>query len=449
MTNKIIDKAIIKSFYDSQNSESLLEWINHKNNALNATLVKCALTDQNNWFIDDDFFLRNRDHSFFQVKGIKGTLENRFIEQPIIIQNEVGYLGFICKIIDETFKILIQAKIEPGNINKVQLSPTIQATESNFMQKHGGKIPPYFHFFEKGSVQHIIFDGKQPEQCSRFFNKFNRNIIFLTNEEIQVLPRFRWVTIGEIKKLLITAPNVVNMDTRTVLSCLPLDDIMGVFDAKNDESKEMEKVILNHRRNDNSSHTFCGLCELASWKNDNYSIKSLDENFPFSIQYFEISIDDREVKRWTQPLAVANGQALFSTLACFIDGELMLMVSIISEIGAEKYSLFGPLIQRESNELNLPPKNANEELFFSKLSSKSNVAFDILQSEEGGRFYHEQNRNVLILVSPDEINRSVKNTYLISYKCIRKLIYKGYVNIQMRSLISMIGEDLWTKKSAL
>lgn len=41
----------------------------------------------------------------------------------------------------------MQAKIEPGNVNRIQISPTIQATKSNFMQTHGGKAPAYLEYF--------------------------------------------------------------------------------------------------------------------------------------------------------------------------------------------------------------------------------------------------------------------------------------------------------------
>ena len=49
--------------------------------------------------------------------------------------------GIICKKINGKLNLLMQAKIEPGNVNCVQISPTIQATKSNFTQVHGGKLP--------------------------------------------------------------------------------------------------------------------------------------------------------------------------------------------------------------------------------------------------------------------------------------------------------------------
>ena len=55
----------------------------------------------------------------------------------------------------------MQAKIEPGNINKIQLSPTIQATKSNFTQKHGGRKPNYLEYFLNAVDHEIIVDQIQ------------------------------------------------------------------------------------------------------------------------------------------------------------------------------------------------------------------------------------------------------------------------------------------------
>ena len=66
---------------------------------------------------------------------------------------------------------LVQLKVEPGNINYIQLSPTIQATRSNFLAAHGGKSVPfleYFRYGNKGEKSKILVDQLQSEQGSRF-----------------------------------------------------------------------------------------------------------------------------------------------------------------------------------------------------------------------------------------------------------------------------------------
>ena len=69
---------------------------------------------------------------------------------------------------------------------------------------------------------HIIVDQIQSEQSSRFYKKRNRNILVELGEdvEVEVLPSHKWMTLGQIKELM-KIDNLVNMDTRTVLSCIP------------------------------------------------------------------------------------------------------------------------------------------------------------------------------------------------------------------------------------
>lgn len=440
--------AIEKSFSETSQKGclELRKWVEEKNKALKSELKKISLQDQDFWFLDGSGIIKNRNHSFFTIEGIKGKVDKKIVEQPIIIQNEVGYLGFITKIIDGKLLFLMQAKIEPGNVNKVQLSPTIQATESNFKQKHGGKEPPYLSYFKNVNNYTVIYDGIQPEQCSRFYKKYNRNVVILVEDEVEILPRYKWASLNEIKELLISVPNLVNMDTRTVISCLPLDEIVPSLTTAEDESESLESKIDKYREANSSERNFCSLSELKGWKIDSNGI-TCTKPYPFSVNYYSISIEDREVTKWTQPLVVANGEALFGTFICFVDNELNFLIRIKEEIGANNCALFGPYIQKESIELNRICDSKNEILFFKLLNEKKNIAVDIVQSEEGGRFYHEQNRNVLILVDKKDLDLKEKHCFLVNYKTLRMLIndYKD-VNIQMRSLLSMIGETLWKIK---
>ena len=79
----------------------------------------------------------------------------------------------------------MQAKIEPGNLNYVQLSPTIQATKSNYTQVHKGKESLYLEYF-RDRTNLVLIDQLQSEQGGRFFKKRNRNILIL-NSNIDVI----------------------------------------------------------------------------------------------------------------------------------------------------------------------------------------------------------------------------------------------------------------------
>ena len=43
-----------------------------------------------------------------------------------------------------------------------------------------------------------------------------------------------------------------------------------------------------------------------------------------------------------------------------------------------------------------------EEFFFTKLEQQQGIKKNVLLSEEGGRFYHEQNQNVIIEIEKEE-----------------------------------------------
>lgn len=205
-------------------TSDLLDWVKNLNESTHVKIKECSIYDSDFWFYDDyNGEILNRKRSFFSITGMRHFEDGEFIgEQPIIIQSEIGYLGIICKKFDGVLHFLMQAKIEPGNINCVQISPTLQATKSNFTRAHGGKFPAYLDYFENSAKYYVIYDQIQSEQSSRFFRKRNRNMImYLTeDQEIEAGTNFKWMTLGQIKTFM-KINNLVNMDSRTVLSGLP------------------------------------------------------------------------------------------------------------------------------------------------------------------------------------------------------------------------------------
>ena len=223
MKNRYIQ--IIKSWKTIDNKfndlDTLFKWINGLNNIVRVKVEKISFND-GFWFYDKlGDKIANKNGSFFSIEGIKRIDNNVTIDNQIIInQPEIGYLGIIAKEFDGELYFLMQAKIEPGNINKVQISPTLQATRSNFMKTHGGKVPKYLEYFVEKDKYEILIDQIQSEQSSRFYRKRNRNIIIIINDDIEIDNWHKWMTLGQIKELM-KHDNLVNMDTRTVISCIP------------------------------------------------------------------------------------------------------------------------------------------------------------------------------------------------------------------------------------
>ena len=144
-------------------------------------------SEMTGWYVDHDGSLKHNSGRFFTIQGIHVETDyghTHAWDQPIINQPEIGYLGILTKVIDGTLYFLMQAKIEPGNVNCVQISPTLQATKSNYTQVHKGKKPAYLDYFVNVKPDHVLLDQLQSEQGARFLRKRNRNIIILVDEEI-------------------------------------------------------------------------------------------------------------------------------------------------------------------------------------------------------------------------------------------------------------------------
>ncbi len=449
----IINRILEENTPDAKHTpEELDAWLVRVKNTADVHLKRIPLSECTPWFYDDmSGLIRNTDNSFFQIGGIRLKQNDGSIrEQPIIIQDEIGFLGIICTKIKGVWHYLMQAKIEPGNVNVVQLSPTIQATKSNFEQKHGGKRPQFLEYFLDMDPDHIIVDQIQSEQSGRFLCKRNRNVLLRVDEELEETDSHRWMTLRQIKEWM-HRENLINMDTRTVLSCIPYVLLGEEGDVPFSNSSYFEKsaqsidrkTIVEIYKEMNDYKMFkkpvsrrIPIKELADWQMlpDEISHK---ESYPFKVIYCDVEISGREVQHWRQPLIAANGSATIGLICCDDGGVLKFLVKPRAEIGCLDAIELGPTIQQEA--LTTLQSDAVTDLFFKKLKAKEGVLADIMLSEEGGRFYQEQNRNIIIKVDKSELKDLPKGYVLSDYGTLNLLTQiNNCLNIQLRNLLSLL-----------
>lgn len=429
------------------------EWIAELNSETHVKIEQTVLSSSDYWFYDKkNGVVRNKNNSFFYITGIKGKVNDFKIEQPILMQNEIGYLGILCKKIDGEIYFLMQAKIEPGNVNCVQISPTIQATKSNFTQKHGGSKPLYLDYFLHAKSKDIIIDQIQSEQSSRFYRKRNRNMIVYTEKDVELEKRFCWMTLDQIHELM-KEKNLVNMDTRTVLSCLPyIDKTLELIKAKkelqksiNDKNYIREITKIYNRINDYKMFSqdyqkIVRLDDLSDWIIDDYGIRC-KHDYPYEVVYCDIEIEGREVKKWIQPLFKAKGNATFCLVYTIQNGVIKFLVKVKPEIGSFDKIEIGPTLQLEANEL---AENEFEKNIIEIMNSNKYIRFDSILSEEGGRFYHEENRNIILELPSKLLNNLPKDYFLLSYAALNHMnLINNCLNIQLRNLLSVLEDLKW------
>ena len=449
--------SLIKSLLTTDNpfnsTDEVVAWIKRRNREVVVQVDAVPFAELKSWHFDEATGnLVHDSGKFFSIVGIdvrtNTGCEQRWT-QPIINQPEVGYLGIICKEFDGILYFLLQAKIESGNVNCVQLSPTLQATRSNYTQVHGGKKPAYLEYFQNATPDQIILDQLQSEQGARFLRKRNRNIIIRVDDDIDVGEDFRWLTLGQIKALM-CRDNTVNMDTRTVLSGLGLEGDGDSHWASDLFASEKMKTgvmtldeILHHLSELKSRYELTleriPLKDVKDWSVTPTEIVHKNRRF-FRVLGVNVTISNREVARWCQPIVQPLQEGLCVLFVKRMDGVLHFLLQAKVECGNFDVVEFAPTIQCLTGDFRQSPNPPTFVREFLEGGIKGQVLFDTKQSEEGGRFYHEQNRNVIMLLD-DDVELGIPENYMwLTLGQIKEFLrFNNYLNIQVRSLISAIN----------
>jgi oxidase EvaA len=284
--------------------------------------------------------------------------------------------------------------------------------------------------------------------------KRNRNIIIKVDEEVPVYEDFCWMTLGQIKELM-QHDNLVNMDTRTVISGIdftqyqdevslatmsPLGQSMMASAQRKDGLHTLPEILswlTDLKASYDLSVSRVPLNEISDWYIADHEIARHDGKY-FRVMGVRVSIDNREVRSWCQPLVQPMQQGLCAFVVKQINGVLHFLVQAKLECGNLDVFELAPTVQcLTGNIFNgaiKPPFTG-----YVLNAKPEQVIFDTLQSEEGGRFYHEQNRNMLI-VADDDFPTELPATYqwLTLGQINDFLRYNNYLNIQARSLIAAI-----------
>ena len=255
-----------------QSFKTFRAWLAERCRPEEFLVEQIPLNEMEKWALEPDGGRFSHESGrFFHIEGIHVKTNfggDHEWDQPIINQPEIGFLGFITRVFNGIRYFLVQAKMEPGNINTLQISPSLQATKSNFTQVHKGKRPAFLEFFNGEKQVTILTDHLQTEQGGRFYQKRNRNIVIEIKEDIELPDEFCWLTLGELKALL-REDNMLNMDTRSVLSTIPLieDEIIkglqpvDLFDIRNKLSNNGKKFLKSFV----SKESLYTIDNLLSW----------------------------------------------------------------------------------------------------------------------------------------------------------------------------------------
>ena len=413
-------------------NKNISNWLNHQKKKQFLSVEKKDLFKLIKW-VYNKREIYHESKKFFKITGIRiktNFYNKKNWDQPIIVQNEIGILGIIKNV--RTNKYLLQAKVEPGNINKIQISPTVQATKSNYSRIHGGKKIPFLEYFKKKNKNLSL----QTEQAFRYYNKKNSNIIAYVSKKFDLDERFRWFSKIEIYNLL-KEKNFINMDTLSVFSSFikkkkvdfPLNNKKEIIDWKNSLNK---KYYLKNK-----------IINLNSIKNWNLTKKKIfhQTNNYFSVIGIKVKTNKREITEWNQPIIMGSKMAFVGYLIKKFRNTNHYLCRYILKPGSKVGTLTCTV---NTSKLRNYKKNKDLTSFQKNLISKyfinsKNIIYNNILSDEGGRFYHSQIKYMACKLNKYQSIKLPDRYIWLSQNQIIDLINKQKIDIEARLLFGIIN----------
>lgn len=423
-------------------SNNILSWIAYIKDSSGFNVREIALTQAYDWLIKNGT-IQHKSGRFFKVVGIKHKYSNgKTIYQPLLEQREIGTLGFIWRNPSTTPELFIQAKIEPGNVNIVQLAPSCQATESNADRVHGGSISPFSDIFGKHEVD-VISSSLQSEQGTRFLGKLNRNVLAtIKNENTNIASSVhKWIPVDEVLQML-KVDYLLNTDARSVLvSCnwkkltnrIPFsfgktiftNDLYTSFNSDGllISTGETKRQLLNLRE----KVTLSEMINIQEIPGYSFSSTGIFPRYRkhFAIKFIKVHTKFREVENWNQPIIKSYGPGKIDLLCGRFNGLLHFLFLSTEEPGLLNKIELSPSKNIEPGEK--IDKNDKE---------TGRIIVSCWQSDEGGRFF--QDKSLYRIIDIGDIIPKPGEIWL-SLKQIKELLDEGgWFTNEARSALSLL-----------
>jgi len=407
--NALESKATINGPIESYDSILNSFWKSNENKFI---VREVGIRNLKDWNFDGQKNLVHKSNAFFKLTSIK---EKNF-NSGILLQNEVGTLGVLCCLYKGILHFLIQFKQEPGNIQQSQLSPTLQATLSNQNRKHGGTGPKYINYFQNVNKENIVIQKNLPEQGSRFWRKYNNNIIVLT-DFFEPEKNFKWMTLGQIYKFS-EIDSSINSCLRSVLSLI----YTSLYD---EPTPEIENKIAKIKTDITpGAQLQNSVIDFYNDVEDKFIFP--DKNESFHVVGVSIEIKNREVSNWNQPLIFEANLHDYSLISLVFKNKRYYLLNLEKKPGYEFGFIFG--LTAVNNKFNT---ELIDKLDFDKLK----LLKKIKMSEEGGRFLHTAINKSFYELEVKDFNFHFENFILVNEHEVSRINSLGFLSMEARSML--------------
>ena len=185
---------------------------------------------------------------------------------------------------------------------------------------------------------------------------------------------------------------------------------------------------------------------LSDMKNWSYDKKNIIHNSRkyFSVIGVKIKSNSREISEWEQPIIKETNLGLSGFIVKKINSTYHYLVRFSLKPGLRDPRLTCTVRTSDAKSCminrNYSSLKDNDLMkyyikrYFS--NNKSRIIYNKIHSDEGGRFFHSQSKNIIVQIADDD-NIKINSNYIwMSYNQVLYFIKKGLFNIEARILFA-------------
>jgi oxidase EvaA len=218
------NRLAVSRAIESNDPVPILAWREKLRGSIRFKAELIGLDQVRDWSRHEHGNIRHTSGRVFAIEGARveggDVREVTSWDQPIMTQFDEGFLGMLARETPEKgVEFLLQAMAECGNIDVLQLGPSIQSKRSNIRREHTGSGPPMIEAFTAEAGVRIVYQASHTEEGSRFWKRSNQNVVAFLDDERVIetnLKMFRWASLSQIKDIALM-DNVLNPFVKTIL----------------------------------------------------------------------------------------------------------------------------------------------------------------------------------------------------------------------------------------
>ncbi|WP_331729457.1 NDP-hexose 2,3-dehydratase family protein (plasmid) [Streptomyces sp. NBC_01003] len=197
-----------------------LTWLIDQKAKFSLDVRRISLRDMDEWICDDDS-IRHRDGRIFDIIGMSVQATSREVGtwwQPMLEPRPGNVVALICQRRAGVLQFLVQAQVQPGLTDRLELAPTVQFSPGY----HRGPqdFPPLTEYLD-APESWIRLKAIQSEDGGRFSkaDTLHQVVQLPEDHEIEAPDNYRWMTLAQLNRMTRFGYHV-NVEARSLAACL-------------------------------------------------------------------------------------------------------------------------------------------------------------------------------------------------------------------------------------